>query len=46
VYLSQHFTEDILVGAAIGTVTALVVYQWLYRSAFSERSFLDRRLFT
>lgn len=45
VYLSQHFTEDILAGAAIGTVGAYLVYHWLYRSAFSSKPWLERRLF-
>ena len=45
VYLSQHFTEDILAGAVIGTVTAWAVYRWLYISAFSERPFLERSIF-
>jgi membrane-associated phospholipid phosphatase len=45
VYLSQHFTEDILAGAVIGTLTAWAVYRWLYISAFSERLFLDRSIF-
>ena len=45
VYLSQHFTEDVLAGAFIGTVTGFVVYRWLYRSAFSTRLWLDRSPF-
>ncbi len=44
VYLSQHFTEDILVGAALGTLTSYMVYRWLYLSGFSKRPWLDRRL--
>lgn len=44
VYLSQHFTEDILAGSLLGTVTGLLVYWWLYRSSFSRRSWLDRRI--
>lgn len=43
VYLSQHFTEDILVGAAIGTLTAWAVYQWLYCSPFAGRPWLRFR---
>ncbi len=43
VYLSQHFTEDILAGAAIGTVTAYVVYRWLYVSDVSRRTWLQWR---
>lgn len=45
VYLSQHFTEDILAGAAIGTLTAWGIHEWLYRSTFSQRPWLDRGLF-
>jgi membrane-associated phospholipid phosphatase len=41
VYLSQHFTEDILAGAAIGTLTAYAVYRWLYISPFSRRNWLS-----
>lgn len=44
VYLSQHFSEDILAGAIIGTATAVCVYQVLYRSRFAERKWLDRRV--
>lgn len=46
VYLSQHFSEDILVGGAIGTLTTVLVYHWLYRSPFSQRTWLDRKLLT
>ncbi len=42
VYLSQHFTEDVLAGALLGSVTALLVYHWLYRSGFRTRQWLDR----
>lgn len=45
VYLSQHFTEDILAGSLLGTSTGLLVYWWLYRSPFSRRRWLDRRVF-
>jgi membrane-associated phospholipid phosphatase len=44
VYLSQHFTEDILAGSIIGTVTAYLVYRWLYLSRFSRQPWLDRSL--
>lgn len=44
VYLSQHFTEDALAGAFIGTLVAWVVYRWLYIGPFSRRSWLDRGL--
>ncbi|MEZ4755270.1 MAG: phosphatase PAP2 family protein [Flavobacteriales bacterium] len=43
VYLSQHFTQDIIAGAIIGVLTGLAVYHWLYRSSFHNRSWLDRR---
>lgn len=42
VYLSQHFTEDVLAGALLGSVTAACVYYWLYRSSFRERHWLGR----
>jgi membrane-associated phospholipid phosphatase len=44
VYLSQHFTEDVLCGAVIGTGTAWLAYRWLYSSAFAQRPWLDRSL--
>ena len=44
VYLSQHFTEDALCGACIGTITAWAAYRWLYISRFSSRSWLNRSL--
>lgn len=43
VYLSQHFTQDILAGAALGTLITFLVYLWLYRSIFAKRTWLDRR---
>lgn len=46
VYLSQHFTEDILFGAALGASTAVVVHWWLYQSTFKDRTWLQRRLFS
>ena len=45
VYLSQHFTEDVLAGALIGTSVGVLGYWWLYRSGFSRRAFLDARPF-
>jgi membrane-associated phospholipid phosphatase len=42
VYLSQHFTEDVVAGATIGTFTAVVVHRWLYVSSFAERPWLER----
>lgn len=44
VYLSQHFTADILAGAVIGVVTTMFVYYWLYRSEYAKKSWLDRRI--
>jgi membrane-associated phospholipid phosphatase len=44
VYLSQHFTADIVAGGAIGLVVTLGVYHVLYKSRFSEKPWLDRRL--
>ncbi len=46
VHLSQHFTEDVLAGGAIGTITVLAVHHWLYRSTFAAKAWLGRRLFT
>lgn len=45
VYLSQHFTEDILAGATVGVCTVLGVYHWLYRSPYAQRPWLDARPF-
>jgi len=42
VYLSQHFTEDILAGSTVGCVVALLIYRWLYVSRFSQRPWLRR----
>ena len=44
VYLSQHFTEDILAGATLGTVTAGLVYYWLYVSPSGKRPWFDERV--
>lgn len=45
VYLSQHFTEDVLAGAFIGTLTAVFVYVLLYVGPWSRNDSLDRSLF-
>lgn len=45
VYLSQHFTEDALAGALLGTVVAIGVYVLLYRTAWGRRPALDRAPF-
>ncbi len=42
IYLSQHFTEDVLAGAVIGTLTALTVRYVLYDTAFATRPWLHR----
>lgn len=42
VYLSQHFTQDILAGAALGTGVTLGVYHVLYRSRWSAAPWLER----
>lgn len=45
IYLSQHFLEDVLAGAAIGIVTALGMYVLLYRGGWSRAGWLGRRPF-
>jgi membrane-associated phospholipid phosphatase len=44
VYLSQHFTADILAGGVIAVVVTMGVYHLLYESAFSKKKWLDRRV--
>ena len=44
VYLSQHFTEDVLCGAVIGTGTAWLAYRWLYTSSFAKKEWLEGSL--
>ncbi|MBL7952343.1 MAG: phosphatase PAP2 family protein [Flavobacteriales bacterium] len=44
VYLSQHFSEDILAGSAIGVITALLVHRWLYGPAMMTRRWPGKRL--
>ncbi len=44
VYLSQHFTEDVLCGAVIGSATGWLAYWWLYHSAFAMRPWLEGSL--
>ncbi len=44
VHLSQHFTEDILAGSAVGTFTAVAVHQVLYRSRWSQAAWLRKRV--
>ncbi len=45
IYLSQHFVQDTLAGAALGSFTAALVYLWLYRSDFAKKLWLDKRAF-
>jgi len=45
VYLSQHFTEDVLAGALLGTLTAAAVHHTLFRASLAHRPWLDRRPF-
>lgn len=45
IHLSQHFLEDVVVGAVIGTITAWAVYRWLYGPQASIAPWLDRRPF-
>ena len=44
VHLSQHFTEDVLCGAVIGTCTAWLAYRWLYTSTFAKKQWLEGSL--
>ncbi|MCB0765941.1 MAG: phosphatase PAP2 family protein [Flavobacteriales bacterium] len=45
VYLSQHFTEDILAGAALGTLIAHGVYLWLDHTSMKDKAWLRWRPF-
>ena len=45
IYLSQHFLEDVLVGAVVGTVCAWGVYRVLYAPGPSTAAWLDERPF-
>jgi membrane-associated phospholipid phosphatase len=42
VYLSQHFTEDVLAGAVVGTCTGIAVYFLVYRGRWGRNAALDR----
>lgn len=44
VYLSQHFTEDVLCGAMIGTGTTWLAYRWVCTGPFARKEWLDRSL--
>ena len=45
VYLSQHFTEDILAGALVGTVVTTAVFGLLYQGRYAHDARLDRSPF-
>lgn len=45
VYLSQHFTEDVLAGAVLGIVTGIGCYYLLYRGRWGQDPRLDRSPF-
>lgn len=45
VYLSQHFTQDALAGAALGTAIAFAVYRWLWHGKPAANLALDRSPF-
>lgn len=45
VYLSQHFTEDILAGAALGTITAYLVHRMVDQDRHSTKGWLYKRPF-
>lgn len=45
IYLSQHFTEDVLAGAWLGTLSGCLVYALLYRTRLASRPGLDRSPF-
>ena len=45
VYLSQHFTEDAVAGAALGTMIAYFVYRRLYHAEWKDLKVLDRSPF-
>jgi membrane-associated phospholipid phosphatase len=45
VYLSQHFTEDVLAGALLGTSTGIGAYFLLYKGAWGRSPRLDRSPF-
>lgn len=42
VYLSQHYTEDVLCGGVIGLGTTWLVQRWLYESPFATKPWLDK----
>lgn len=42
VYLSQHFLQDVIMGAALGTVMAWWAYRLCYAGALSRKPWIDR----
>jgi len=45
IYLSQHFTEDVLAGCVVGTTTSIIVYWMLYKGRWGRSAGLDRSPF-
>lgn len=45
VYLSQHFTEDILAGAAVGLFSGIIVWWWVCHGPLRDRAWMDARPF-
>ncbi|MFT3885824.1 MAG: phosphatase PAP2 family protein [Flavobacteriales bacterium] len=45
IYLSQHFTEDVLAGAIVGTCMSIVVYRMVYKGRWGHHPALDRSPF-
>lgn len=44
VYISQHFMEDVLAGAWLGSIVAWAAYRWTHVWSFSRKTWLHRRL--
>lgn len=45
-YLSQHFLEDVVVGSAVGTVSAFISYIWLNSNRNTARTWMDKSILT
>lgn len=45
VYLSQHFLQDVVMGAAVGTMMGWWAYHLCYAGALSRRPWMDRAAF-
>ena len=41
-YLSQHFMIDVVVGSAVGTLSAFLCYFWLNNSRYAAKTSLDQ----